>query len=201
MSNEALYAALSLAQSKIEGAKKKNLNPHFKSRYADLASVWDACRDELTEQGLSVFQFPVTPQQPGMHVALLTVIAHKSGQEVGERFELAIKDPTNPQAVGSALTYMRRYALMGAVGIAPEDDDANAATAKARSGPPPLPAAGAKATDWTKASEEILGQLRGASDDTEKRKLYGTVRASDMDEPQKTALLFKMAAIIKGTDK
>ncbi len=195
-SQGSLFAALSLAQAKIEGAKKRNLNPHFKSRYADLASVWDACREELTEQGLSVLQFPVTPVA-GYNIALETVVAHKSGQSISSRFDLTIKDPSNPQAVGSALTYMRRYALMAAVGIAPEDDDANASTAKG-SAPTAKPAAPVN-VDWDKEAKDALVKFDSMKTDTDKRILYGQVRASSMTEPQKTATLTEMANRINAT--
>lgn len=196
--NGELYAALAIAQGKIEGAKKRNLNPHFKSRYADLASVWDACREELSEQGLSVLQFPVTPG-PGFNVALFSVLAHKSGQAVGERFDMTIKDPSNPQLIGSALTYMRRYALMAIAGIAPEDDDANSATGSkpvsraASAGPAAAP------PDWAKLAAEALEQFDGLKTDTEKRTLYAQVRSSDMAEPTKTATLSTMAERIRAS--
>ena len=195
-SNQAsLFTALSAAQAKIEGAKKRNLNPHFKSRYADLASVWDACREELTEQGLSVLQFPVTPRD-GFNIALETVLAHKSGQSISSRFDLVIKDPANPQAVGSALTYMRRYALMAAVGIAPEDDDANSATAK---GSAPAAKQAPANVDWDKEAKDALVKFDSLKSDTDKRILYGQVRASSMTEPQKTATLTEMANRINGS--
>lgn len=119
-----LYAALAKAQSKIETAKKDNFNPHFKSKYADLSNVWDACREALTENGLAVVQIP---SAKGPEVTVKTILGHVSGSEIsGELTMIAQKN--TPQGIGSAITYCRRYALMSFVGIAPDDDDGNDAS-------------------------------------------------------------------------
>ena len=124
-----LFAALVKAQAVMEGASKNNTNPHFKSRYADLSSVWDACRKPLTDNGLCVIQ-----KVFGEHdkTYLTTVLGHESGESISSTIEVLGKDKS-PQALGSALTYMRRYSLMAIVGIAPEDDDGEAATKSYRS--------------------------------------------------------------------
>lgn len=121
-----IAAALSKAQAVIAGAVKDKTNPHFKSDYADLASVWDACRIPLTNHGLSVAQTAATDDG---RVNVTTILMHVSGQWI--RDTLAMK-PTkdDPQGVGSCITYARRYALAAMVGVAPEDDDGNAASAK-----------------------------------------------------------------------
>jgi hypothetical protein len=127
-----LAAALAKAQGQIEGAKKDSINPHFKNRYADLASVWDACREALTTNGLSVVQSPSVMQSAEnceAEYGVTTMLLHSSGQWM--RGTLYLKPTKNdPQGAGSALTYARRYALAAMVGIAPEDDDANAASQK-----------------------------------------------------------------------
>lgn len=122
----ALAAALSKAQGEMEGAAKGNLNPHFKSKYADLASVWDACRAPLSKNGLSILQ-PVSAD--GAHVTVTTILAHSSGEWLEESLTMTAQQNT-PQGVGSAITYGRRYGLASMVGIAPEDDDGNAASGK-----------------------------------------------------------------------
>ncbi len=190
MSTPKLFTALAKAQGLIEGAKKRNLNPHFKSKYADLASVWDACREELSSNGLSVIQNPVNA--PPGHVALETTLAHESGESITQSYAMPIKDPQNPQAVGSALTYMRRYALMAVVGIAPEDDDANAAKGQPSPAKPAQPG-----KDWGPIKAEALESLDACKTDTDKRTLYSQVRGSDIDEPHKTELLFEMSKRIK----
>lgn len=126
-----LAAALAKAQGVIRGAAKDTVNPHFKSRYADLAAVWEACREALSANGLAVIQ---TPQMTGENIVLVTKLVHASGQWVEARYPVWPVQNT-PQGYGSALTYARRYSLAAMVGVAPadEDDDGNAASA----GPPP----------------------------------------------------------------
>lgn len=192
-----LFTALSNAQAKIENAKKASTNPHFKSKYADLAAVWDAGREVFTAEGLAVIQLPC--EAPAGQVGLLTVITHKSGQELREKFYMPVAQANNPQAVGSALTYAKRYALLGAFGIAPEDDDGNAATAKP--GTLIKPAAVDTSVDWSKVCAEAIRDLKACKTETEQRTLYSTIRGSGIDEPHKTALLFQMHDIIKGKAK
>jgi hypothetical protein len=120
----ALAAALALAQGAMSGAKKDSENPFFRSTYADLASVWDSCRGPLSANGLSVIQ---TTEAEGDRVTVVTTLAHASGEWIRGRLAMTpVK--ADPQGVGSALTYARRYALAAIVGIAPEDDDGNAAS-------------------------------------------------------------------------
>jgi hypothetical protein len=121
-----LATALAQAQGEMAGAAKDSTNPHFKSKYADLASVWDACRKPLSKHGLSILQ-PVSAN--GQHVTVTTILAHSSGEWISESLTMVAQQAT-PQAVGSTITYGRRYGLSSMVGIAPEDDDAEAATAR-----------------------------------------------------------------------
>lgn len=123
-----LAAALAIAQGAIEGAAKDKTNPHFKSSYADLASVWEACREHLAKNGLSVVQ-PVVKLLDGPTV-LVTRLLHRSGQWIEDGGIPLLSSKEDMQGLGSALTYARRYGLMAMVGIAPEDDDGNAATSK-----------------------------------------------------------------------
>lgn len=118
-----LGGALAKAQGQIQAAKKDSANPFFKSKYADLASVWDACRKPLSDNGLSVSQFPCEAENG---VAIETMLIHSSGQWISSRYTMPVSK-NDAQAVGSAITYARRYALAAVVGIAPEDDDGNAA--------------------------------------------------------------------------
>jgi len=119
----ALAAALSKAQADITGALKDSSNPFFKSKYADLASCWDACRKQLAANGLSVIQ--TTEWNPN-GVMLMTTLAHASGEWIRGELPIRAKDES-PQAQGSAITYARRYALAAIVGLAQIDDDAEAA--------------------------------------------------------------------------
>jgi hypothetical protein len=121
-----LATALSKAQSEITGALKDSSNPFYKSRYADLASCWDACRKQLASNGLSVIQ--TTDIMDGV-VVLRTTLAHASGQWIGGILPIKTKDD-GPQAQGSGITYARRYALAAIVGLAQIDDDGEAAQAR-----------------------------------------------------------------------
>lgn len=121
-----LAAALAKAQGQIEGAKKDTANPFFKSKYADLSSVWDACRKALSENSLSVVQIP---DEAASGVAIETMLLHSSGQWIKGRYTMPVLK-NDAQAVGSAITYARRYALAALVGVAPEDDDGNGAVIK-----------------------------------------------------------------------
>ena len=119
-----LATALAEAQGAMESATKGNVNPHFKSRYADLAAVREAIREPLSVNGLSVVQGLRTVTN-GIEVE--TILLHSSGQSIRET--LMVPTPRfDAQGLGSAATYGRRYALMSLIGLASEDDDGNAAT-------------------------------------------------------------------------
>jgi hypothetical protein len=122
----ALAAALCKAQSVMEGAKQDSSNPFFKSKYADLASVWAACKVPLTSNGLSVVQ---TVENGGEKAYLVTILLHTSGQWIKSLMPI-IMTKNDAQALGSAITYCRRYALAAIVGVCPTDDDGNAAVSK-----------------------------------------------------------------------
>jgi hypothetical protein len=137
-----LATALAKAQAKIEGATKDKTNPHFRSSYADLASVWDACRSALTSNGLSVSQTAGASEDGRVRVT--TILMHSSGQWLCDDLVMKpVKD--DPQGVGSCITYARRYALAAIVGVAPEDDDGNAASLPQK---PTISVAPAGYGDW-----------------------------------------------------
>jgi len=128
-----LATAMAKAQAEIKAALKDSKNPHFKSSYADLTSVWDACRTALTKNGLSVVQIPGFDAND---VWLETMILHSSGESLSGRYPLRPSQQT-PQGYGSALTYARRYSLAAMVGVvADEDDDGNAASQRGNYEPP-----------------------------------------------------------------
>jgi hypothetical protein len=120
-----LAKALSSAQAKIENATLNKINPHFKSKYADLSSVIDSIREPLSVNGLAVSQ-NIEIREGGM--ILRTVLMHSSGQWIASEYPLP--QTARPQELGSALTYARRYSLSSMVcNSADEDDDANTAEA------------------------------------------------------------------------
>lgn len=134
-----LALALAKAQGAMSAAAKDKENPYFRSRYADLASVWDACRLPLAENALAVVQ---TIETLKTWVIVNTLLAHESGEWISSRLAVPVtpgKDKDTgqtritAQSFGSAITYARRYALSAMVGVAPDDDD----DGNEASGPPP----------------------------------------------------------------
>ena len=123
-----LATALAIVQGQLTFAKKDSKNPFFKSNYADLESVWDACRDLLSANGLAIMQFPGDYVDGNM--TLTTVMTHSSGEWVAQNMSLPVSKP-DAQGAGSAITYMRRYALAAIVGVVQADDDGNSASEKA----------------------------------------------------------------------
>jgi len=122
-----LAAALSVVQGKMSYAVKDSANPFFKSRYADLESVWDACRSLLADNGLAVMQFPGLYTDHDKSMSLTTIISHKSGEFISQEMSVPVTK-ADAQGAGSAITYMRRYALAAVVGVVQADDDGNAAS-------------------------------------------------------------------------
>ena len=138
-----IAAALAAAQAQMGKALKQSSNPHFRSKYADLGNVMDACMPALNANGIAVFQ-PVGRDEHGMF--LKTILRHADSETWLEDGGMPlIVNKNDMQGLGSALTYARRYGLMSMVGIAPEDDDGNAAAAappRARPQPAPKKPAG-----------------------------------------------------------
>lgn len=121
-----IYGALAKAQIAMGPALKDSTNPAFKSKYADLASVMAACLPALNANGIAVIQPPIDDESGARFVK--TILAHESGETLECRVPLII-GKNDMQGYGSAVTYARRYGLMSMAGIAPEDDDGNAAAA------------------------------------------------------------------------
>jgi hypothetical protein len=122
-----LATALAIVQGQLTFAKKDSKNPFFKSNYADLESVWDACRDLLSSNGLAIMQFP--GQYIDGSMELTTIITHKSGEFISQTMSFPVVKP-DPQGSMATLTYMRRGALAAVVGVVQADDDGNSASEK-----------------------------------------------------------------------
>jgi ERF superfamily len=120
-----IASALVKAQRGFAPALKTSTNPHFRSKYVDLAGCVEAVVDSLNAAGIALIQ---RTSEDATGVTVETVFVHESGEmlECGKLHVPASKQ--DPQGYGSALTYARRYSLMAACGIAPEDDDGNAAS-------------------------------------------------------------------------
>lgn len=122
-----LATALSKAQAEMQHAKKAEDNPFFKSKYADLPAVIDVARPLLAKNGLSVSQ--MTDVDENGKITLITQLMHSSGEWIRGYYPVnPVK--TDPQAIGSAITYARRYSFCAVIGVAAtgEDDDGNAAS-------------------------------------------------------------------------
>ena len=118
-----IASAFVKAQKAFGPALKTNTNPHFKSKYADLSACVEAVIDALNDNGIALIQ---QCHESANGVIVGTMFIHESGETLscGSLHVPAAKQ--DPQGYGSALTYARRYSLMAACGIAPEDDDGNA---------------------------------------------------------------------------
>jgi hypothetical protein len=114
---------------------KNASNPHLKSKYADLGSVLEACQTALHDNGFAIMQ-PCGKDDHGAYVE--TVLAHESGESFASRVYLVV-GKQDMQGVGSAITYARRYGLLGMAGLAPEDDDGEATKAPKREAAPATP--------------------------------------------------------------
>lgn len=150
-----IAAALAAAQAAMGRAAKSANNPHFKSKYADLSSVMDACMPALTANGIAVTQ-PVKREDG--EIVLYTILHHAdSDQTLDDGGLPLIVNKRDMQGLGSALTYARRYGLMAMAGIAADDDDGNAAAAA-----PPAPRQQAPAGPPKEAIEAATSSLFNA---------------------------------------
>jgi hypothetical protein len=158
-----IAAALAKAQGAIEGAVKGSLNPHFKNKYADLGAVWDACREHLSANNISVIQ-PVchgmqTNNVGERRILTVTRLMHGgSGQWIEDDGIPLILSKDDMQGLGSALTYSRRYGLMAMVGIAPEDDDGNAASQKTHAQAEVVPAMPLGFQAWWEGAQDTAAE-------------------------------------------
>lgn len=122
-----LAAALSKTQAALTRARESATNPFLKNSYADLGDVWDAAREPMTANGLSVAQFPTSASDA---IGLTTVLMHASGQWIEDTVYLPLSDErgkSQAQVAGSIISYLRRYGLSAVLGIVTgEDDDGNA---------------------------------------------------------------------------
>lgn len=132
----ALSAALAKAQAEIENASKTANNPHFKSKYADLAEVLNTVRPVMSRHGIAIVQMPSF--ESGL-ASVETLMTHSSGEWISNICSAPVSKQ-DAQGVGSAITYLRRYSLAAFAGIAQEDDDANAAVGQRQTPAPARPA-------------------------------------------------------------
>lgn len=144
-----LFAALAASQAEVENATKSSTNPHFKNRYADLAEVLNTVRPVFAKHGLSLIQ---SPSFDGALASVTTMIAHTSGGYITSTAS-CVPNKSDAQQIGSATTYLRRYALAAMCGVAQEDDDGNSVRHDEK--PAELPVAVAKAIAEAESVESL----------------------------------------------
>ncbi len=115
-----LASALAKAQGEMRAADKNCVNPHFKNRFADLSSIWDAIREPLAKNGLSIMQY--VDAMEGRGQVLVTMLTHGSGQWIKSILPL-LMTKQDCQGFGSSLSYMRRYGLSALVGVVSDDEE------------------------------------------------------------------------------
>jgi ERF superfamily len=125
MDKNNLASALVYAQSRMGTARKSGFNPHFKNNFSTLEDLIDSTRDVLTASGLAVTQYP---DSDGTHQFLVTKLKHISGEEEVSRALIVLKDPSDIQKLGSAISYIKRYAYAAICGIATSDGDDDGST-------------------------------------------------------------------------
>ena len=168
-----LAKALSNFQGKMTAVKKDAVNPFYKSKYATLDTIWETIRKPLSESGLSIAQ---TMNVFGDKSLLETTLYHNSGEWIsGTQLVNPIKD--DPQSLGSAISYARRYSLSALLGIvADEDDDANVATKPEPVKPTTKPSESMKPPVITKPSEKITT--------AQTKKIYASVKEKGITSDQ-----------------
>lgn len=114
------------AQKAMEAAKKGESNPFFKSKYADLTAVLEACKQPLNENGISILQPHITEFNPitGEELHYIeTILIHESGEYFSSKTKMEISKKNDPQQYGSSTSYARRYGLQSIISLPAEDDD------------------------------------------------------------------------------
>lgn len=170
-----IAAALAKAQAEIKNAAFNRTNPHFKSKYADLASVRDAVTPALAKNGIAVVQ--MTGEAEGRMI-VSTRLIHASGQWLESCYPI-INDTNKPQAMGSALSYARRYSLSAITNIASEeDDDANEAQEHGRKDPDMRNMTGDPSAKGYKSNGNTPGAVKAQNTNAAYESLTREIRAA-----------------------
>lgn len=122
-----LFGALAKAQAQMSRAHKDSVNPAFRSKYVSLPAVLDAVLPAFNANGLAVLQHPLVHDDVSA-VTLTTIITHESGEYMSSTCTMPVGGKRDAHAVGSAISYMRRYALASIAGVIQDDDDGNSAS-------------------------------------------------------------------------
>jgi hypothetical protein len=163
----ALSAALAKAQAEMSNASKTSENPHFKSKYADLAEVLNTVRPVMAKHGIAIIQMPSFASGVA---SVETLMTHASGEWISNICSAPVSKQ-DAQGVGSAITYLRRYSLAAFAGIAQEDDDGNLAVAK------PEPTLAAAPRMGKSATDPILHSISAAPDSAALKQIADDAKA------------------------
>lgn len=198
-----LTKALVKAQGAISPAQKDSANPHLRSKYASLTSVWEACREALTANGLAVIQCPVDGQQGW--VTLETTLLHESGEFISSTFSMPVAKH-DAQGYGAICTYLRRYALSALIGIVSDDDDdaqSQALPAGVKRGAPPVDIQAQRKVEARKLAKEVSNtavsmglNADGFRQHTGVESLRGLMEAGDVEALQEA--LAKLSSLAQG---
>ena len=180
----ALAKALAAAQGDMENPTKNAVNPHFKNKYADLAELTRATRPVLASHGLAISQW--LGYEDGK-VTVETILMHESGEWISN-LATTPAPKQDPQGVGSAQTYLRRYSWAAVCGVAQEDDDANGAHAAPRRQAEPVPSAA-----------ELLDRINQTNDLDGLRRIWQSAKRHGLLVGELAAQLNAKVESIKGT--
>lgn len=179
-----LLSALAIAQGEVENATKASTNPHFKSKYADLAEILNTVRPVFSKHGLSIIQ---STEFNGSLVSVTTTLAHKTGGYINSTAS-CVPAKSDAQGVGSSTTYLRRYSLAAMAGIAQEDDDGNSSAHNNK--PIAKINAGQEASiiEWIEATNSDKSKLLDA---------YNVKSISELSEAQANNAIAKLKSKVK----
>lgn len=166
--SKTIYQSLVAAQKNFEAAAKTSNNPHFRSKYAALDACVDAVKDALNNEGIFLLQ---KTHECNDGVMVETIFIHESGEQLSGGLLHVPASKHDAQGYGSALTYARRYSLLAACGIAPEDDDGNAATKS-----PPKPKWQPSEAEVNFKMEAIRAEMKDAKTTDDLRKVLDPAR-------------------------
>ncbi len=189
--NAELNAALAKAQSQIKVAKKSSYNPFFKSNFADLAAVWEACRVALTSNGLSVTQ-SLEPRGDGW--VLITTLRHSSGQEYSGLYPI-ITSKNDSQGFGAGVSYAKRYALGAMVGVIGESEDDDGESTVERDQPTKQPTVNTVVVKPEPKKKEYAPALPGCISGAQAFRFHTIASKFNWDKEQLKAHLLKTLGV------
>jgi hypothetical protein len=170
----ALATALSAAQGELADAAKSSENPHFRSKYADLAEVLQTLRPILSKHGLALVQTPGAFLDG--RICVTTSLLHSSGEYLSDTLQLPVVK-ADPQGVGAAITYARRYAAAAICGIAQDDDDGETASGRGGKASAKTGTKSAPPTPGPVSVDGLIAQFQSAGDSSALAKLGASFAA------------------------